>query len=272
MSGGLVRFVSVAGLILAGVAQAAWRQEFGVDVLVAGLVRPELHARGASYIEALRGQEYSLRITNPLGTRVAVALAIDGLNTIDARRTDAKRAAKWVLGPFETIEIAGWQVNGGEARRFTFTGERESYGAWLGETDNLGVIEAVFFRERGRPVEVSAPSLELPWQHGRAGAKERSSLAPSAGAGADGMAAKAAPELADEYAATGFGKRTRHEVQWVSLELEETPAATVRLRYEFRPQLEKLGVLAPLRRPLPLERRERAHGFDRYCPEPDWGR
>ena len=44
--------------------------------------------------------------------------------------------------------ISGWQVNDRTARSFYFTGERgTSYGAALGQTDNLGVIEAVFFRE-----------------------------------------------------------------------------------------------------------------------------
>jgi len=40
----------------------------------------------------------------------------------------------------------------------------------------------------------------------------------------------------------------------------------VRIRYEFRPQLVKLGILpAPI---APMERRERARGFGEYCPQP----
>ena len=78
MSARLMRLAGVAGLVLAGTASAVQRQDFGVEVLVAGVPRPELRARGASYIEALRGQEYSLRITNPLGVRVAVALDLLG--------------------------------------------------------------------------------------------------------------------------------------------------------------------------------------------------
>ena len=75
--------------------------------------------------------------------------------------------------------------------------------------------------------------------------------------------------LSDEYAATGIGGRHDNEVEWVNLELEKEPAAVLRLRYEFRPALEKLGVLAPLPLPPGLERREHASGFSgRYCPEP----
>jgi hypothetical protein len=235
-----------------GPAEAAWDRGYGLAVEVDGVARPEYHGRGQIYVEALRGKEYVLRITNPLGVRVAVALAVDGLSTIDARRSDSWSASKWVLGPFESIEIAGWQVSGSEARKFFFTGERDSYGAWLGRTEDLGVIEAVFYRERSSEV----------WRIGSGAVGRESAAAPQARS----QAAKGAAELADEYAATGIGDRTRHPVESVALELERTPAATVRLRYEFRPQLVKLGLL-PQR--TPLDRRERARGFEGgYCPEP----
>ncbi len=63
-----------------------------------------------------------------------------------------------------------------------------------------------------------------------------------------------------------MGGRTRHEVERVDIDLEKYPAATVRIRYEFRAQLVKLGLLPALESP--LDRRERAHGFESYCPEP----
>jgi len=78
--------------------------------------------------------------------------------------------------------------------------------------------------------------------------------------------ATAAHKVSEEYAATGFGERTNHRVEWADLDLEDRPAAVVRIRYEFREQLVRLGVLPDLD---PLTRRERARGFsDGYCPEP----
>ena len=59
------------------------REGFDVDVLVDGAPLPEYYARGRSYVEASQGAEYELRIHNPLGERVAVALAVDGLNSIE---------------------------------------------------------------------------------------------------------------------------------------------------------------------------------------------
>ena len=260
----LVIAFGVASAVSGGIARGAQASGLGLEVLVGGTPRPEYRARGTTYIEAERSREYTLRLTNPLPVRVAVALAVDGLNTIDARHGDPRSAAKWVLGPHETVEISGWQVNGKEARAFFFTGERSSYGALLGVTENLGVIEAVFFRERPRIVPVIAQDRFDAAAHER---RAPSAEAKSAGATQEGAA------LADDYAATGIGERRRHEVVEVRLELESEPAASVRLRYEFRPQLEALGVLPrPHRRP-PLERREGADGFEpRFCPDLEPGR
>jgi hypothetical protein len=212
-------------------------------------------------VEALRGVPYALRLTNPSPFRAAVALSVDGLNTIDGRRTDAGAARKWVIEPYGSITIPGWQVSGAAARSFFFTGEKRSYGAALGETSNLGVIEAVFYRER-RPVPrfsaepaPAAPALPGAAAEGMA----RDSAAPDA-------RSKAAAPPSDEFAATGMGDRRDHRVFEVALDLDTAPAARVRIRYEFRPQLEALGVLPG--DDSRLARRERASGFGSWCPEP----
>lgn len=274
-----MRFLAVAALALAGLAVgAAEERGFSVEVLVDGAPRPEYAARGTLYIEALRGRSYTLRLHNPRPYRVAVALAVDGLNTIDAAHTGAWQARKWVLGPHETVVIPGWQVSGDHARRFTFTGERGSYGAALGETDNLGVIEAVFFRE----VPPAPAAFDDPPCHEEGGwwkrlgkdegaAQERAQpSAPGAAAGAEAQASKQS-SLSDEYAATGMGSRTHHDVTEVDLELDRSPVASVRVRYEYRPVLVKLGVLpAPCPPPDRLDRREAGSGFEMgFCPEPD---
>ena len=71
--------------------------------------------------------------------------------------------------------------------------------------------------------------------------------------------------LSDDYAATGMGRRERHEVESVDIDLERDAAASIRIRYEFTPQLVKMGILPSAS---PMERRERARGFGSYCPEP----
>jgi hypothetical protein len=254
---------------------------FAVEVWVGGRPLEEYAARGRRYVEALEGAEYELRIRNPLGERVAVALSVDGLNTIDARRSSAWNASKWVINPYQTITIRGWQMSSSRARRFYFTTERDSYGAKLGQTANLGVISAVFFRER-RPVTVVPPPV--PMERGReesmkdsdsAGSSSSSARQPRAKSG--GEAAKrradAYPVPDDESAATGIGRNERHDVRWINMELDSRPAAEVSIRYEYRAALVRLGIVPrpyPYPYPDPLPRRERSTGFDdhRYSPEP----
>ena len=227
-----------------------------MEILVEGRRLPSYAARGIVYIEALKGREYEIRLRNPYPVRVAVALSVDGLNTIDARHTSAQAARKWVLGPFEAVTISGWQTSMTDARRFEFTSEEQSYGAWLGKTSDLGVISAVFYRERVPELQVSAESMAVPRADAPVGAASK-------------QAAGAPAPAADEYAATGIGRRTDHAVRQVFLDLESSPAASISIRYEYRGQLVRLGILPPVQAAGdPLDRRERARGFDAFCPEP----
>lgn len=253
-------------LLSAPKALGAERSGFEMNVLVDDHSRPEYNARGKVYVEALRGKDYALRLTNPLPHRVAVALSVDGLNSIDAKHTTPAKAAKWVIDPYDSIVISGWQVNEWAARQFVFTGERHSYGAALGKTDNLGVIEAVFFREK-TPTHTWRPGIAQERDEARGQdrprAEAQSGKAPS---GSSVMPPKPSDSgLSDEYAATGMGERERHEVDRIRLNLESEPSAVIRIRYEFRPQLVSMGILPQARSP--INRREQARGFDSWCPE-----
>jgi hypothetical protein len=142
------------------------------------------------------------------------------------------------------------------ARRFYFTNERDSYGAKLGQTANLGVISAVFFRERRSvipvtPYPITREKKDSSSAESRAPAKSRS------GEGARDSRA-AMPTLDDEYAATGIGRSVKHDVRWIDMELDSRPAAEVTMRYEYYNALLRLGVV-------PRNRREDARGFS---PEP----
>jgi hypothetical protein len=266
-----------AGGAAAPLASPAHGPGLAMDILVKGSRLPTYAARGALYIEALEGREYEIRLRNPYPVRVAVALSVDGLNTIDARRTTAAEARKWVIEPYGTITISGWQTSMTHARRFEFTTEERSYGAWLGTTKDLGVISAVCYRERVPERLLSAaqggpPRSEAPAAAGRADAKAipagEAGAPPSPSSGAE-PASRAQAAAVEEYAATGIGRPTDHAVRQVHLDLESRPAAAVSIRYEYRSQLVRLGVLPARQADLgPLDRRERAKGFDAFCPEP----
>ena len=241
-----------------------------IEVVVSGVPQRRYLHDGHWYVEALKGREYAIRMRNPYSVRVAVALSVDGLNTIDARHTAASEGRKWVIEPFQTITISGWQVNRAEARRFEFTTEARSYGQALGQIDNLGVISAVFFKERA-PVMMTRESDGRNAQSERLArsAPQAPAAAPAQAAGSN-MPADATTKLpaVEEYAATGMGQRTGHAVRQVYLDLEALPVQTVNIRYEFHPQLVRLGILPAARVVDPLQRRERSRGFEAgFSPE-----
>jgi hypothetical protein len=174
---------------------------------------------------------------------------VDGLNTIDARRSTAANARKWVIDPYGSIRITGWQTSRTTARRFEFTTEERSYAQALGLPGDMGLISASYFRERRVSVT-----------HEDSSDGQRAASPPQSGAAAEADA-RAGARARDEYAATGMGRETGHEVTQIRLDLEQTPADRVDIRYEFRPQLVRLGIL-PDAAPDPLRRRERATGFE----------
>jgi hypothetical protein len=247
---------------------------FSVQVIISGLPATEYAAHGKRYVEALENAEYELRIHNPTSSRLAVALSVDGLNTIDARHTSAWDAHKWVIEPYGTISVRGWQMSSENARRFYFTNERDSYGAKLGQAANLGVISAVFFRERGQPVMVTKtqPKPVYGREDDTRASDRAESARPQAGSAnaAKEKSAQPYPSLDDESAATGIGRSVRNDVQWVHMDLDPKALSEVTIRYEYRASLVKLGII-PRDYPKPnvLDRRERAQGFEpKYCPQP----
>jgi hypothetical protein len=260
------RIVSIFALAAASasLARGGDRDGFSMSVLVDGRAAPEYAGRGRIYIEALKGKEFVIRLSNPTSERVAVALSVDGRNVVDAKRTTELAATKWILGPWQTADIPGWQVSGQTSRKFFFTDTAGSYAKWLGDTANVGTIEAVFFREKRRPPVTVYKDREQPPQDGAAQS-------------APGASGKAEPPRAesrdgarrpneDKLAATGIGDETRFPVTWVSFEEDPAPVARIALRYEFRSELVRLGVLP---REDDLYARDRARGFEpSYAPDP----
>lgn len=255
-------------------AGAADAGGYRLSVVVDGSPVTEYASRGRVYVEARKGRNFTLRLVNPTGERVAVALSVDGRNVVDARRTTAREATKWLLEPWQTLEIPGWQISGDTSRRFFFTETARSYAKWLGDTSNVGTIEAVFFREKRRRIAAHVTeSGQGP--DGRDARGQAGAGAPAPAPPAEAQAPRkdaARPEAgaareSDSYAATGIGERSSFPVTWVDFQEEPAPAATITLRYEFRPELVRLGVIWE---DGDLWAREKARGFERkYAPSPE---
>jgi hypothetical protein len=118
-------------------------------------VKPESFKNGRPSITAAKGERYSVRLYNPLPVRVAVNLTVDGLNSITGKPSGIADGKKWMIDPYNSITISGWQVSDGEARRFFFTDKPKSYAQWRGDETgkdlaaNCGVIGAAYFWNQG---------------------------------------------------------------------------------------------------------------------------
>lgn len=116
--------------------------------------RGRLHdyRRGSrTFLKVLEGDEYSIIVKNPLPVRVAVAISVDGLNTIDGKHKRPDKSKKWIIEPHSSITLRGWQTGSKSLRRFYFTRKRNSYARWKEKYDrrnytkNLGVIGVAYF-------------------------------------------------------------------------------------------------------------------------------
>jgi hypothetical protein len=193
-----------------------------------GGVKAEEFRDGHPFVTAMPGENYSVRIYNPLPVRVAVNLTIDGLNSISGKPSGISDGRKWMIDPYDSVTINGWQVNDTEARRFFFTDKPKSYAKWLGKkrhenlAANCGVIGVAYFwnqqeldqyyqdhpvyRYHPRPMSYNCPTCS-------SGVGEESSLQ---GADRDRMDNRA-PSLASpptvpmkaekQLAGTGMGER-----------------------------------------------------------------
>lgn len=109
------------------------------------------HGQTGRVVAAYEGQEYSIVVRNPLPVRAAVLVTVDGLNTIDGTSSTADRGAKWMIEPYGTIQIDGWQTGDSRLRKFIFTRPQSSYAAWREYRDGrhythkLGEIRVAFF-------------------------------------------------------------------------------------------------------------------------------
>ena len=259
--------------------QAHENNALTMEVLVNGAPLREYCQNGITYVEALKGKQYSIRITNHLDRRTAVALSVDGLNTIDAKHVEAYTSRKWVLDAYQSIVISGWQTDLQKARHFYFTTEEDSYGKRLGQTVNLGLISAVLFQEKSIWKEISSDSPHpscRPQEASNGSARGSNQEKDSASSSSQGEPAKRRLEALsseasahDDWAATGMGDRFQHHVHPVEMELEPFPVSSVNIRYEFRPVLVKMGILPSLPQLDPMQRRQQAKGFEDsgFCPE-----
>ncbi len=198
------------------------------------------------YLEARKGENYSILVRNHLPGRIAVVIAVDGRNVITGKKSFLKSSeAMYVVEPYGQARIEGWRTSSDMVNRFYFTGSADSYSArTFGDTSAMGVIAVAAFREKERPSTLYE--------------RERSS-APVARAAPGSETRKAGKDMAG----TGFGSEHYSPVVKVEFGPESLPVEKILVKYEWRRELCRKGIL--ICRP---EAKNRLWDNDEYAPYP----
>ena len=245
-----------------------------VQLRVDGEVAPLYWAPGRfdrRYVQAFAGRNYSIVLHNNTGRRVAVLLAVDGLNAVNGELTTLRpNEPMYVLGPWEQATIRGWRSSLDEIRRFVFVDERKSYAQRTGQSNSdMGWIRVLAFRE------------QLPWwqtdrdQWGHVKRMYRDEGMPVPQSREDSNTApqpvpdkSAAPQASDKAVAppapsavapetdglmrfnsdnrsfpgTGWGERRTDRVQRVEFTPDPVAVDKLIFRYEYASGLRALGI------------------------------
>jgi hypothetical protein len=186
------------------------------------------------FLEAKKGEHYSIVIRNRTAGRVGVVVAVDGRNIITGKRSDLKPTEDmYIVSGYETGRYEGWRTDQDTVHRFYFTDPGDSYSTkTFNDASAMGVIAVAVYREKERPqplIEEMKRSNEAP-----------SPAAPSA-SGAERSKSQAAK---DESAGTGFGEGRFSPTVRVAFEPERTPIQKTLVKYEWRETLCRKGIIS----------------------------
>ena len=246
-----------------------------VQIRVAGVEAPLFYAPGRfdrHYVQAFAGRSYSILLKNNTGRRVAVLLAVDGLNVVNGEMSNLRSTEPmYVLDPWEQATIRGWRSSLDEIRKFVFVDERRSYAQRTGQANSdMGWIRVLAFREQlpwwensrsldkrqyreGGPSSQLPPLDHAPVPQSREEARKDAAPAPQVKNGAPQASGKAvAPEAQDNLArgdeggqsfpGTGWGERREDRVRRVQFTPEPVAVDRIIFRYEYASGLRALGI------------------------------
>src|SRR3990172_12246844 len=94
------------------------------------------------YLEAHKGENYGIVITNRTPERVGVVIAVDGRNIITGKRSDlGNTESMYIVNAYETARYDGWRTSQEQVHRFYFTDAADSYSVkTFADSSAMGVI------------------------------------------------------------------------------------------------------------------------------------
>jgi hypothetical protein len=188
------------------------------------------------YMEAVKGDRYSIEVTNRSARQVGVVIAVDGRNIISGNKSDLKNGERmYIIGPYSTNTFEGWRTGMDRINRFYFTEQPDSYAEKVfSDGSAMGTIALAVYREKLSPIRLkSEPSSRL--QEGPAGAAPRAPI--------EKRAYDSAEKEKNEQAGTGFGETTHSPAREVRFEPENIVAEKIVLKYEWQQELCKKGII-----------------------------
>jgi len=193
-----------------------------------------------AYIEAKPERNYAIRVRNNTGERIGLVIAVDGRNIISGEKSYLDNNERmYVLRPYESAVYEGWRTAKNRVNRFYFTDAGDSYADAFGDHSAMGVIAIAAYPEYRRP--------RYDDEHGIA---------------AQGRTMK--PQRAEP--GTGFGESEWSPSKRVHFDPAERPVAKHFVKYEWRKDLCRKGIIeCHDRRPPPSNR---FWSDDGYAPFP----
>lgn len=181
------------------------------------------------YLEARKGENYSVVIRNNTSSKVGVVIAVDGRNIITGNKSYLKsNEMMYLVDPYGYAKYEGWRTDDETVHRFYFTDIKDSYAKrTFDDSSAMGVIAVAAFREKERPRAF----------FDRLKGKERSSAAPSSP-----LASEPKKDESDS-AGTGFGDGKYSPVVKVEFEPERIPFKKMLVKYEWRETLCRKGII-----------------------------
>ena len=199
---------------------------------------PRLRQEGKFfYVEAVKGQRYSIQVTNRSDRRIGVVIAVDGRNIIDGKKSDLLRNERmYIIGPYDTNTFEGWRTSMDRTNRFYFTEQSDSYAEKVfADALAIGTIALAAYKEK---IPQIVPHADMSFQ------KREAPLAGAPSAAKEGRAAGKHKVEEREQAGTGFGETTYSPAHVVQFDPEPTMAGKIVLKYEWRSELCRKGIIS----------------------------
>ncbi|MBM4276698.1 MAG: hypothetical protein FJ130_02310 [Deltaproteobacteria bacterium] len=189
------------------------------------------------YMEAVKGQRYSIEVTNRSDRRIGVVIAVDGRNIIDGKKSDLKRKERmYIVGPYESNTFEGWRTGMDRTNRFYFTEQSDSYAEKVfSDGSAMGTIALAVYREK-------LPEI-VPYSGGTSRMKDAPAGAAPCAPG-ESLSADRSEQKKSEQAGTGFGETTYSPAYRVHFNPEQAIAEKIVLKYEWRSKLCRKGIIS----------------------------